>query len=423
MPRKAKELPAAVVSRLSAPGTHRVGGVAGLLLQVSPTGGRSWILRAAIAGRRRDIGLGGYPDVTLARARERARELREQIMVGIDPVEARRAERARNLAVHSKRITFDDCAKAYVSAQQIAWKNAKHRAQWASTLATYASPIIGALPIEEVALPHIIQVLEPIWTTKPETAKRVQGRIERVLSWATVRGYRSGENPARWRGHLDQALPRTGTIRKVKHHAALPIDAVPEFFLRLREREGMGARAVEFVVLTAARSGEVRGARWNEIDLDNRIWSVPADRMKAKKAHIVPLSEPAVALLRDLPRIAGSDLVFPGAGGRPLSDMSLTAVLRRMEVDATVHGFRSSFKDWASERTHYPNEVSEMCLAHAIGSKVEAAYRRGDLLAKRKHLMADWASFLISIPEHLREGHVIPESRVQSGAAKMMSCA
>ena len=396
MPRKAKELPAIQVSRLNSPGTHRVGGVAGLLLQISPTGGRSWILRAAVGGRRRDIGLGGFPDVTLARAREKARELREQIAAGTDPIELRRAERARRLALQMKRLTFDDCAKAYVTAQQPAWRNAKHRAQWSSTLSAYASPVLGHLPVDEIALPHIIQVLEPIWTSKPETAKRLQGRIERILSWATVRGYRTGDNPARWRGHLDHVLPNPAALRSVKHHAALAYEMMPSFMKELRRRQGLSARALEFVILTATRSGEVRGAKWEEIDLVRAVWTIPPERMKAKKAHVVPLTATAIGVLQNLPRLAGCNLVFPGNGGRPLSDMSLTAVLRRMDVKTTVHGFRSTFKDWASECTAHPNEVSEMCLAHVIASKVEAAYRRGDLLEKRKQLMNDWALFLTS---------------------------
>lgn len=399
MPRKVKELPAITVSRLVQPGRHRVGGVTGLVLQVSEAGGRSWILRAAVGGRRRDIGLGGFPDVPLARAREKAREIREQIEIGLDPLEVRRAERGRNLSAHTTSVTFDACAKLYLASQRGAWKNAKHRQQWETTLARYAGPVLGSMNVQDIALAHILRVLEPIWREKPETAKRLQGRIEKVLAWATVHGYRSGDNPARWHNHLDQALPKPGALRAVKHHAAIAIDAAPGFFAALRERDGMGARALEFLVLTAARSGEVRGATWDEIDLDKGVWIVPSERMKGKRAHTVPLSGPAADLLRNLPRYAGiSALVFPGAAGRPLSDMSLTAVMRRMGLDATVHGFRSTFKDWAAERTSFPNEVSEMCLAHAIGSKVEAAYRRGVLLEKRREMVSEWAAFVTGSP-------------------------
>ncbi len=258
-------------------------------------------------------------------------------------------------------------------------------------------PVIGQLPVNFVALPHIVQILDPIWREKPETASRLRGRIERVLAWATVRGFRSGDNPARWKGHLDALLPAKGAVRIVKHHAAVPIDAMPSFFAALQTRDGISTRALEFTIMTAARSGEVRGALWSEIDLTNGLWTIPAERMKAKRPHIVPLGPRALALLRKLPRFAENmDQVFPSASGKMLSDMALGAVLKRMNVDATVHGFRSTFKDWAAERTDYPNEVSELALAHTIGSKVEAAYRRGDLIEKRRSLMADWERFLTS---------------------------
>jgi integrase len=259
--------------------------------------------------------------------------------------------------------------------------------------------------VRDIGLPQVLKVLEPIWTTKTETATRVRSRIESVLNWATVRQYRTGANPARWRGHLDNQLSRPSKVAKVAHHKALPIDAVPGFLAALRAHDGTGARALEFAVLTAARSGEVRGATWPEIDLDNAIWTVPAERMKASKEHRVPLSSAAVDLLKALPRIEDCELLFPSTKKKPLSDMTLTAVMRRMKVDAVPHGFRSSFKDWATERTGYPREAVEMALAHAIGDKVEAAYRRGDLFDKRRRLMGDWAKFCGTV---LKGGTVTP---------------
>jgi integrase len=396
MPKKAKELSPLEVKRITKPGLHAVGGVAGLLLQVTPTGARSWVLRATVGAKRRDIGLGGFPDVTLAQARERAREAREQIRQGIDPVEQRKATRDALRAEQAKRLTFDDAAKQFLARKSSEFKNAKHAAQWGSTLETYASPIIGKLPVDRIELAHIIQVLEPLWTTKTETATRLRGRIESVLAYATASGFREGDNPARWRGNLDAVLPKPRKLAKVTHHRALPFDQMPDFMIELRKREGMGARALEFAILTAARSGEVRGATWAEIDLDAKLWTIPADRMKAGKEHTVPLSTAAVKLLNALPRMKDNDHLFPAPRGGQLSDMSLSAVTKRMGVDAVPHGFRSTFRDWCAERTHYPNEVAEMALAHTIGNKVEAAYRRGDLLLKRARLMSDWCKFINS---------------------------
>lgn len=393
MPRKAKELSALEVSRLKKPGLHAVGGVAGLALQVAPGGARTWVLRFMVAGKRRDMGLGGFPDVTLATAREKAREARTKLDQGIDPIQQRQELKSAMRASAAAAKTFSECVTGYVDAKSAEWKNAKHRQQWSNTLTEYADPVIGQLLVRDVTLAHVLKILEPIWTTKTETASRVRGRIESVLNWATVRGYRSGENPARWRGHLDKLLAAPKKAAKVTHHAALDVDAVPGFIASLRQQSGIGARALEFAVLTAARSGEVRGATWAEIDLEAAVWTVPAERMKAGKEHRVPLSPAALKLLRALPRIEDSDLVFPSPTKKVLSDMTLSAVLRRMKVDAVPHGFRSSFKDWASERTSYPAEMSEMALAHAIGDKVEAAYRRGDLFEKRRRMMNDWAKF------------------------------
>ncbi len=394
MPRAAVELKPLEVQRLTKPGMHAVGVIPGLYLQVLPTGARTWVLRAMVAGKRRDMGLGGYPAVTLAQARELARAAREKVKAGIDPIEEARAARSVHAASRAAALTFDQCAAKYIEANKAGWKNDKHAQQWGNTLKTYANPVMGSLLVRDVALSHILTVLEPLWQTKTETASRLRGRIESVLDWATARKYRSGENPARWRGHLDKLLPQPKKVSKVEHHTALPIDEVGAFLAELRRQEGMGARALEFTIMTACRSGEVRGATWAEIDTDAKTWTIPAERMKAGKEHRVPLSDAALALLRALPKMAGTDVVFPGTKGQPLSDMTLTAVLRRMEVPVTAHGFRSTFRDWAGERTAHPREVIEHALAHQLKDKAEAAYQRGSLFDKRRRLMDDWTAFL-----------------------------
>ncbi|MDR3453810.1 MAG: integrase arm-type DNA-binding domain-containing protein [Rhodoferax sp.] len=407
MPRKAKELSPLAVSRLTKPGLHFVGGVAGLTLQISPTKARSWLLRYLVAGKRREMGLGGYPDVSLSDARRRAREEREKLDKGLDPILARREAQSALRAQTAAAITFERAALSYIEAHEPGWRNAKHAQQWRNSLDTYAYPVIGPLLVRDVAVSNVLAVLEPIWQTKTETASRLRGRIEQVLDWSTVRGYREGLNPARWRGHLDKMLPAPSKVATVGHHAALPASQMGAFMQRLREQAGMGARALEFAILCASRSGEVRGATWDEIDLAGATWKIPGPRMKAGREHRVPLSPAALQLLKDLPRMAGTDLVFPAPRGGQLSDMTLTAVMRRMEVPAVPHGFRSTFRDWCSERTNYSNQVAEMALAHAIGDKVEAAYRRGDLFDKRCRLMADWAAFCDRV-EGESAGEVVP---------------
>lgn len=393
MPKKAKELSALEVGRLKTPGLFAVGGVPGLQLQVSPTGARTWVLRVMVAGKRRDMGLGGYPAVPLALAREKAREARATIEKGVDPIAQRAAARSTLAASRGAEITFEDAARQFIRAKEVEWKNAKHGQQWTNTLETYTFPVVGKLACADVALPHVLKILEPIWTTKTETATRLRGRIESVLDWATVRGFRKGENPARWKGHLDKILPAPGKVAKVEHHGAVAVDDLSTFVAALRKRDGIAARALEFLILTAVRSGEVRGALWSEIDITGRTWTIPPERMKASKEHRVPLSDGALSLLEALPRLAGSDLVFPSPRGLVLSDMTMTAVMRRMKRDEVPHGFRSTFRDWAAERTNYPREVAEMALAHAIGNAVEAAYRRGDLFEKRARMMQEWAKF------------------------------
>lgn len=393
MGRKTKALTALDVKRLVEPGMHFVGEVPGLALQVHSETSRSWVLRVMVGGKRRDHGLGGYPAVTLADAKTVAREARERIKRGIDPIEEKRGERARLAAQQARAMTFDACAKAYIAAHAAGWSNAKHVDQWRNTLATYAGPVIGSVDVSAVDQAMVLRILEPLWREKTETATRVRGRVESVLDWAAARGLRTSENPARWRGHLDKLLPKPSKVKKVKHHEALPYSEIGTFMAALRAEEGMGARALEFAILTAGRSGEVRGARRSEIDLQARLWTVPAARMKADREHRVPLPSQAVALLQALPEL-DQDLFFPNRSGTPLSDMTLSAVLRRMKVDVTVHGFRSTFRDWAAERTNYPREVAEMALAHAVGDKVEAAYRRGDLFEKRRLMMQAWATFI-----------------------------
>ncbi|MBS0407252.1 MAG: integrase arm-type DNA-binding domain-containing protein [Proteobacteria bacterium] len=394
MPKKAKELSALAVSRLSVAGNHAVGGVTGLYLYINDANARSWVLRIVVGDKRRHIGLGGYPDVTLAQARDKARAARDEVSRGIDPIVQRRALASQLRAQQAADKTFKQAAQAYIEAHGDTWKNPKHRAQWVSTLTTYAYPHVGELAVRDIGQGHVLSILEPIWKTKNETASRLRGRIESVLDWATARGLRSGENPARWKGHLDKLLPAPSKVQKVEHHRALPIDEMPAFMQALRQREGLAARALEFAILTAARSGEARGAIWEEIDAKAKVWTIPAERMKAGREHRVPLSDAALHLLKALPRLADSPLVFPAPRGGQLSDMTLNAVMRRMQVDAVPHGFRSTFRDWVAERTNHPRELAEQALAHTLESKVEAAYRRGDALEKRRGMMQEWAEFI-----------------------------
>lgn len=358
---------------------------------------RGWVFRfVAPDGKRRNMGLGSQYSITLAEARKQAALLREQInhpTTPSDPLAARQEVRLTQKLSARKHMTFKACALAYIEAHRAEWKNPKHAQQWGNTLATYAYPVFGDLPVATVDEALVLKVLTPIWEAKTETATRLRGRIESVLDWATFSKYRQGENPARWKGHLEHSLAKPNKVAKVTHHAALPYAEIGPFMVALREREGLGARALELAILTAARSGEVRSATWDEIDFVNRLWIIPAERMKMEKEHRVPLPDVAVELLKAIPRLEDTNLIFPSAKvNTPMSDMTLTAVLRRMKRnDVTVHGFRSTFRDWAAESTNYPSDMAEMALAHSIGDKVEAAYRRGDMLKKRFRMMNDWA--------------------------------
>ena len=381
MSKQLHKLSARAVSTLSKRGRHSDGG--GLYLNLTDSGARSWVFMWKVAGRRREIGLGSLRDVPLAKARDRAAEARRLLAEGSDPLAARAKTRT---------VTFGEAADALVESMSPSWRNEKHRAQWRMTLTAYCGPI-RTMPLADITTDDVLRVLRPIWLTKSETASRLRGRIERVLDFAKARGMRSGENPARWRGHLDAVLPRRQKLTR-GHHKAMAFDQVPQFIDRLRGMEGVAPRALEFLILTAGRTGEVLGAKWEEIDLANRIWTVPATRMKAGREHRVPLADRALAILAELLEVRTSEYVFPGLKrGRPLSNMAMEAVLRRMDVEATVHGFRSAFRDSAGERTHFPREIAEAALAHFVGNAVERAYRRGDALDKRRELMDGWERF------------------------------
>jgi integrase len=382
MSKQLHKLSARAVATLSKPGRHSDGG--GLYLNLTGSGARSWVFMWKVGGRRREIGLGSLPHVPLAKARDRAAEARRLLAEGLDPLAARTKPRT---------MTFGEAADALVESMSPSWRNEKHRAQWKMTLTAYCGSM-RTIPVVDVTTEDVLRVLRSIWLTKSETASRLRGRIERVLDFAKARGMRAGENPARWRGHLDAVLPRRQKLTR-GHHKALPFDEVAAFVEALRAMQGVAPRALDFLILTAARTGEVLGARCREIDMAARIWTIPAARMKAGREHRVPLSDRAVEILAELEPIRTSEYVFPGLRrGSPLSSMALVAVLRRMRVDATVHGFRSAFRDWAGEGTHFPREIAEAALAHVVGDQTERAYRRGDALEKRRALMTAWASFL-----------------------------
>jgi integrase len=424
------KLKALNVTRAKEPGMYGDGG--GLYLQVTGAGAKSWVFRYWVSerdpttgehvkdpgtnktrGTSREMGLGSFAVISLEEARELAADARRLRHQGVDPIEARREAKQTAALEKAKALKFKDAATAYIAAHCAGWKNEKHAAQWPATLETYAYPVIGGLSVQAIDTALVMKVIEPIWSTKTETASRLRGRVESILDWATVRGYRKGENPARWRGHLDHLLPARSKVRKVEHHPALPYGELAGFLVALRGEEGVAARALEYSILAAARTSETIGAPWNEISTREKLWTIPADRMKAERDHRVPLSKRALAILEEVKKLRGDgDFVFPGRKrGEPLSNMAMLALIGRMNErrtaaglprwtdpmmgnrDIVPHGFRSTFRDWASERTNFPSEMVEMALAHAVDDKVEAAYRRGDLFDKRRRLMDAWAEF------------------------------
>jgi integrase len=386
------KLTALKVDRTTKPGLHGDGD--GLYLQVTPVGTKSWIFRFTLNGKTRSMGLGSVKAISLKRARELAAEPRRLRAEGVDPLEAKRARRAATAVEVAKLVTFKQCAENYVAAHEHTWRSEPHRRQWRSSLERLVYPVIGSLPARDIDTPLVLRVLQPIWNEKPESASRVRGRIETVLNAAKAGGLRSGENPAAWGGHLENLLPAPRKLRQVEHLAALPYPEVCTFMQSLRSRQGFGARALEFAILTAARKGEVISATWSEINFDERTWTIPSSRMKAGKEHRVPLSDAATVILRPLHAVRSNEFVFPGLTGRRLSASAMPSLLRLMKrTDLTVHGFRSTFKDWASEQTSFANEVVEMALAHTVGSAVERAYRRGDLFDRRRQLMDAWARY------------------------------
>jgi integrase len=388
---KGKRLTALAAAKMSKAGRYAAGD--GLYLQVTKGGSKSWIFRYQRAGQARHMGLGGFDILPLAEARQRAQDARKLLLDDIDPLENRRAQRVESRAQAARGVTFKRCAEEFIASQEVGWRNSDHRRQWRSTLERYAYPVLGDLPVAAIDGALVLRVLQPIWGSKPETASRVRGRIESILSRATVLDYRGGENPARWRGNLEYLLSDRKKVRAVKHHPALPYSEVSTFLADLRGRHGTAARALEVTILTALRSGEVLGTRWPEFDLQTRVWTIPKERMKGGREHKVPLSDRVIEIVESLPR--DSEFVFAGLRrSQPLNVAAMLRVISRMKrTGITTHGFRSSFRDWASETTNHPNHVVEMALAHAIGDDVEAAYRRGDLLEKRRQLMAEWSEY------------------------------
>ena len=410
MARQQQRLSALQVTKLTKPGLYGDGG--GLTLQITTTGAKSWLLRYMVAGKPFGMGLGPTHTVSLAEARQKALDARKLLIDGINPLAAKKQSKIAAALADAKMMSFDQCAEAYILAHKAGWKNAKHGDQWTNTLKAYASPVFGHFPVAEIDTGLVVKCLAPIWESKTETASRVRGRIESVLGWATTSGYRTGENPARWKGHLENLLATISKSSRTRNHPSLPWQRIGAFMSALRVREGVSARAVEFAILTACRSGEVRGARWAEFDTAGKVWTIPAERMKTKREHQVPLSDAALVLLESMPKDGDVDVVFAGTKGQPLSDISLTAVIRRMNGDdkpvwadangkgVTVHGFRSSFRMWAAETTNYPREVAEHALAHQLPDAVERAYQRGSQFAKRAALMAEWAVYCATVPSN-----------------------
>lgn len=414
MPRQLSRLTALKVAKLTKPGLHGDGG--GLTLQITKAGNKSWLFRYMRDGKARAMGLGPTHSVTLAEARVKALDARKVLLDDKDPLDEKRQRKLKRTLDRAKQLTFDQCAAAYIAAHKASWKNPKHADQWTNTLKTYASPKFGQFPVSEIDTAMVVRCLSPIWETKTETASRLRGRIESVLDWATTSGHRKGENPARWRGHLDNLLANISKTSRTRNHPSLPWEKIQAFMASLSLRDGISHRALEFAVLTACRSGEIRGAQWAEFDFEERLWTIPAARMKAKREHLVPLSSKALTLLKQIkteqhanaendPNTT-STLVFPGRKGQVLSDATLTSIVRRMNSEVekpiwvdkdgnciTAHGFRATFRMWVAENTAYPREVAEHALAHQLPDLVERAYQRGSMLKKREEMMEAWARF------------------------------
>lgn len=402
MARQLGKLTALQVTKFTKMGLYGDGG--GLTLQITKAGVKSWLFRFMREGKAYGMGLGPTHTFSLAEARQKALAARKLLADGLNPLTEKKEKLLAKALERARMMSFDQCAKAYIEAHKSSWKNAKHLDQWSNTLATYASPVFGQLPVAEVDTALVVKCLAPIWQTKTETASRLRGRIESVLGWAATSGYRTGENPARWKGHLENLLANISKTSRTKNHPSLPWQRIGDFMAALKAREGNASRAMAFTILTACRSGEVRGAQWPEFDFKEKVWTIPAKRMKAQREHQVPLSDAALAVLASMPQCA--EFVFPGSKGQILSDMSLTAVIRRMNseeikavwVDAagegiTVHGFRSTFRMWTAETTAYPREVAEHALAHKLPDAVERAYQRGTQFLKRQALMAEWGTY------------------------------
>lgn len=391
MTRLKNKLTAKKVISLKSPGYFSDGG--GLYLQVSISLSKSWLFIYKRAGKKFEVGLGGLETRSLAEAREKAQEYQKLLASGVNPLTEKRNQEQKQLLANAATMSFKECADAYINIHKHGLKNKKHIQQWENTIAQYCYPLIGQLSVADIDTALVVKCLEPIWITKNETASRLRGRMEQVLSWATVSKYRTGDNPARWRSHLDKLLPKPSKVQNTKHHPALPYGEIAAFMKQLQQQDGIAAKCMQFTILSVARTNESIGATWDEIDLDAKLWMIPSDRMKAKKEHRVPLSDKCVDLLNEMQSFKVNDFVFPGQG-KGLSNMAMLKLLDRMErKDITVHGFRSTFRDWAAETTAYPGETVEMCLAHTIKNQAEAAYRRGDLLEKRLCLMNDWARF------------------------------
>jgi len=395
MARQAKRLSAIKVKKLTTPGWYPDG--LGLYLQVSPSGSKSWVYRYYTNGKEKRTGLGSYTIISLEEARRKADAKRKLVHEGVDPIAHKKAAKTQAALDEAKGITFRECASSYIESHRAGWSNKKHANQWANTLETYAYPVMGNLSIQDIDVSCVIRTLEPIWNTKTETATRVRQRIEAVIDWAKARDYREGDNPARWKGHLDKLLPNPSKIRKVEHHNALPYIEMSSFFRLLRSKESMAASALSFIILTATRSGEARGARVEEIDFQSKTWTIPAERMKAKREHKVPLSDEAINVLKEVSNQQMNGYIFPGSkGNAPVTEAAIRKLLKAEQPGVTTHGFRSTFRDWCAEKTDSPREVAEAALAHILGDQTESAYLRTDLFDRRRELMGEWSRYCLS---------------------------